>query len=132
MSAPDPESVDPRRLKPGPIRHESLPAKLLEQIEAVHDVVGPYLDISLEQFEVNFMRDSHPEKEVAVWCIITTAWIDYHEQHLDDEYLSAEEEKKLLGALILISTGVDDVEALQVSADVGTKLLACYNALGQE
>ena len=61
----EPEHVDPKRLRPGPIRNESLPPELLEQIKAVFDVVGPYISMTLEQFEVGFMRDTHPESEVA-------------------------------------------------------------------
>jgi hypothetical protein len=132
MTTPDPEPVDLSKLRPGPIRHESLPPELLEHIEAIHDVVGPYLDTTLEQFEIGFMRDTHPENEVVVWCSITAAWIAYHEKYLGDKMLPDEEEKGLLGALIAISTGVDDVEKLRVSADVGRKLLACYAQLGQE
>jgi hypothetical protein len=120
-------TIDPKQLRPGPIRHKSLSPKLLEPVRAVYDVIGPYLGTTLEQFEIGFMRDANPADEVAVWCSITVAWIAYHEQHLDNEYLPDEDEKKLLDALIAISTGVDDVEALCVSADVGRKLLACYD-----
>lgn len=77
------------------------------------------------------MRDANPADEVAVWCSITAAWIAYHEQHLGDELLP-DEEKKLIGALISISTGVEDVDVLGVPPDVGRKLLACYDELGQE
>lgn len=132
MNTPDPEPVDLSKLKPGPIRHESLSPELLEHVHAIYDVIGPYVSGSLEQFEIGFMRDAHPETEVAVWVSITAAWIAYHEQYLDNEYQSDEEEKKLIGALIAISTGVDDVEALGVPEDVGQKLLACYDALGEE
>ena len=58
--------------------------------------------------------------------------MDYHRQHLGDELLPDEDEKKLIAALIAISTGVEDVEALDVAADVGRKLLDCYDALGEE
>ncbi len=136
MNTPDPEPVDLSKLQPGPIRNKSLPPELLEHVQAIYDVVGPYLDMTLEQFEIGFMRDAHPESEVAVWCSITAAWIAYHEQHLDDEYLADEDEKQLIAALVVISTGaytgVDDVDALGVPADVGQKLLACYYALGEE
>lgn len=132
MNTPDPEPVDLSKLKPGPIRHESLPPELLEHVHAIYDVVGPYVSDSLEQFEIGFMRDAHPESEVAVWCNITAAWIAYHEQYLDNEYLPDEDEKKLIGALIAISTGVEDVVALGVAPDVGQELLACYNAVGEE
>jgi len=132
MTAPDPEPIDLNQLQPGPIRNESLPPELLEHITAIYDVVGPYLDTTLEQFEIGFMRDSHPESEVVVWCSIVAAWIAYHEQYLDDQYLSDEDEKKLIAALIAISTGAEDVKALGVAEDVGTRLLECYDSLGEE
>jgi hypothetical protein len=128
----EPEYVDPSRVRPGPIQHGSLSPELLEHVKAVYDVLGPYLDTTLEQFEVGFMRDARPESEVAVWCSITAAWIAYHEKHLGGELLPDEDEGKLLGALIAISTGVEDVKALGVPADVGRNLLACYNAIGEQ
>jgi hypothetical protein len=127
-----PEPVDPRSLQPGPIRNESLSVELLEQIRAVYDVIGPYLETTLEQFEIGFMRDMHPESEVAVWFSITAAWLNYHEEHLGDELLPEEEEKKLIGALIVISTGAEDVSKFGVAEDVGRKLLKCYDNLGKD
>ena len=47
---PDPEYVDLRRLRPGPIRNESLSPELLDRIKAVFDVIGPYINMTLEQF----------------------------------------------------------------------------------
>ena len=38
----EPEFIDPSKLRPGPIRNESLPPELLDQIKAVFDVIGPY------------------------------------------------------------------------------------------
>lgn len=126
------ENIDPRKLRPGPIRNASLPPELLEAIKAVFDMIGQYLGMTLEQFEVGFMRDMHPEREVALWVSITAAWLAYHEKFLDDENLPAEEEKKLLGALVAISTGVEDVAKLSVPVEVGRKLLQCYDDLGKE
>ena len=130
MNAPEP--IDPKKLRPGPIRNESLPPEMLEQIRAVYDVIGNYVSNSLEQFEISFMRDANPADEVAIWCSITAAWIAYHEEHLGDELLSDEDEKKLLAALISISTGVEDLAVLGVPPDVGRKLLDCYDNLGRE
>ena len=128
----EPEYIDPKQLRPGPIRHESLSPELLERIRAVYDVIGPYLDTNLEKFELNFMRDSHPESEVAIWFGITAAWISYHETYLNSEVLPDEEERKILGALLVISMGVTDVAKMKVSEDVGRKLLECYDRLGQQ
>ena len=122
-----PEFIDPRKLRPRPIRNESLPPELLDQIKAVFDVIGPYIGMTLEQFEVGFMRDMHPENEVALWFRITKAWLAYHEDFLANETLPNEGERKLLGALIAISTGVDDVAKLNVPEEVGHRLVRCYH-----
>lgn len=132
MTLPDPEPIDVNQIRPSPIRHESLPDEFLETVHSIFQIIGPYLGTTLEQFELNFMRDMHPEQEVVIWACITAAWVDYHEQHLSGEMLADEEERKLIAALIAISSGVEDVEAMGVPADVGEKLLACYDALGDE
>jgi hypothetical protein len=128
----EPQYVDPRTLRPGPIRHESLPPDLLGQIKAVYDVIGPCIDMTLEQFEIDFMRDMHPEREVALWCRIAKAWLAYHEDYLGNEALPNEEERKLLGALVAISTGVTDVSKLNVPVEVGRRLFACYDDPSKE
>jgi hypothetical protein len=86
----EPEYVDPKQLRPGPICNKSLPSELLEQIKALFDLIGPYINLTLEQFEIGFMRDMHPESEVALWCSITAAWLAYHEKYLNDETLPDE------------------------------------------
>jgi hypothetical protein len=122
----EPEHVDLSQLRPGPICHESLPPALLEQIKAVFDVIGPYIGMTLKQFEIGFMRDRHPESEVALWCRITKAWLAYHEDFLQNQTQPDEEERKLLGALIAISTGMGDVLKLNAPAEVGRRLVQCY------
>jgi hypothetical protein len=128
----EPEHVDPKDLRLGPIRHKTLPPQLLEQIKAIFDVIGSYTGMTLEQFEIGFMRDMHPDREVAVWCAITAAWLAYHEKFLGDEMLPDDEERNLLGALIAISTGVRDVAKLNVPGEIGRRLLQCYDDLGKE
>jgi hypothetical protein len=128
----EPEYVDPNELRAEPIRQQSLPDDLLERIRAVYGVVGPYLNTTLERFEIGFMWDADPASQVALWGSITSGWIDYHEKHLGYELLPDEDEKKLLAALVAISTGVEDAEALGLPTDVGRKLMACYGALGKD
>jgi hypothetical protein len=122
----EPEYIDPKKLRPGPIRHESLAPELLAQLGAVFEAVGPYLNMTLEQFELGFMRNAHPEREIAIWCRIAKAWLAYHEDFLGSEWLPREEEKKLIGALLLISMGVKGLEKLNVPPDVARRLMWCY------
>ena len=126
------EHGDPSQLRPGQIRHGSLPPELLEQIKAVYDVIGHYIGRTLEQFEISFMRDTDPESEVALWCSIVAAWLVYHEKFLEDETLPDEDERKMLGALIAIPTGVEDVLKLSVPVEVGRRLHQCYDDLSKE
>ena len=128
----EPENIDLSQIQLGPIRHKSLPPELLEQVEAVYEAVGPYLDMTLEQFEIGCMRDLRPEIEVAVWCSIVAAWLIYHERYLDEQLQPKAVEKQLVAALIAISTGMEDANGLGVTADVGRKLLACYDELVSE
>ena len=128
----EPEYVDPSQLRPGLIRHESLPPELLDQIKAVFDVIGPFTAMTLEQFEIGFMRDMHPQREVAVWFRITKAWLAYHEDFLGNDRLPNEEERELLGALIAISTGVEDVSELGVPVEIGRRLVQCYDEPARE
>ena len=123
----EPEYVDPSQLRPGPIRHKSLSPGLLDQIKAVFDVIGQYLGMTLEQFEIDFMRDTHPESEIGLWFRITKAWLAYHEDYLGNDTLPNKAERKLLGALIAISTGIEDVSRLNVPVEVGHRLIQCYD-----
>lgn len=123
----DSENMHLSRFRQGPIRNTSLSPELLAQIKAAFDVIGKYLGMPLEEFEIGFMRDMHPESEVALWCRITKAWLAYHEDYLANKTLPNEEERKLLGALITISTGVEDVTKLNVPEEVGRRLIHCYD-----
>ena len=114
------------------IRHESLAPDVIKQMEAVYELIGPYLGQSLEQLEVALMRDSSPEDELVIWVSITGAWDAYHIQYLDDEVLDDDEEKKIVAALIAISTGHQDVSKLPVPEEVGQRLLECYDGLADE
>jgi hypothetical protein len=120
-----PEYGDRPALRSGPIRHATLPPQLVEQIRAVFEVMGPYLETTLEQFEVGFMREMFPEREVACWRSIVAAWLAYKRER---PRVAAQPEKarKVLGALISISTGFDDVSKMPVPPKVGRRLLRLY------
>ena len=118
MTSPDPEYIDLSQVRPGPIRHESLPPELLETVRVVYGVLGRYLNMTLEQFEIGLMRDRTPGDEVAIWGSIAAAWLEYHEKYLGDELLPDKDEKKMIDALISISFGIEDVEMLGATVDV--------------
>jgi hypothetical protein len=69
-----PIEVDAESIKSGPIRNRSLPDPLLRRVKAIHARLKGMYNVNLEQFEVGFMRESHPEREVAVWERIVSAF----------------------------------------------------------
>lgn len=119
------------RMRRGPIRHELLTDDLLEVIGRVHRSIGRYLGISLEQFEIGFMRAESPETEVAVWNTIAAAWDNFHQNHIGRIQLPYSDEQALVAALVGISMGVQRPDLLGITAAVGNRLLACFDeALG--
>jgi hypothetical protein len=117
------------RHAPGPIRHATLSAEILEHIESIYGLIGSYLGVPLETFEISFMRAVSPAAEVAVWCNIAIAWDNYHDRFADGEYLPDGEEKKLLRALVAISLGEDKPEQWGIPEEQGCRLAACYEEL---
>ena len=94
-------------------------------------MLGRYLGMKLEQFEIGFMRDMTPGSEVAIWSSIAAAWDDYHEKHLSGMVKPDAEEIRIVSALIAISAGENDVRKLPVRPAVGFLLLACYDGLSK-
>ena len=125
----NPDPIDPKQVHSRPIRHDSLSIELLDQINVIYAVIGRYVATSLEQFEIGFMRNANPVDEVARWSCITVAWITYHEQHLANVLLSDNVERRLIAALFAIAECVEDVEKLDVPANVGTNLMDCYDGV---
>lgn len=109
-------------------RRDAVPPELYEQIRSIHDVLGPYLNVARDEFESGFVAGESLAEEVDLWLRVTAAWIAYHEEHLNDEPLSAPEEQRLISALIAIASGVSDASKLGVPRDTGEMLLECYHA----
>jgi len=112
---PEIRYVNPKELTPGPIRHESLTGEQTETIRQVYEILSPYLNTSFEQFELNFLRDLHPEREILIWTLIANA-----DQRFRAEYPSAndEEARAAFKGFLLISMGTSrPVEIPQAAWD---------------
>lgn len=127
MNAPEPQSFVQSRMRSGPIRHELLADELLEVIGTVHRMIGKYLGMNLEQFEIGFMRAETPAAEVAMWNSIAMAWDNFQQKYVGRIQLPHNEKKTLIAALVAISMGVQKPELLGVPVTVGNRLLACFD-----
>lgn len=73
-------------IRPGPIRHPTLPPELLKEIQRLWYSVGKAAyggNGTLEEWELGFMRDVHPEREILVWRRIESATERYLMDHPD-------------------------------------------------
>ena len=88
-------------LKQGPIRHEKGLSPLLEEIARfIFSKVGHLVYPTFEQWELGFMRDMHPEREILVWENIARIYDLYVAQHPD-----AVNDEQIVSTIAAISTG---------------------------
>jgi hypothetical protein len=124
-----PMRVETRKLadlKIGPIRHESLSDDVLSAIGTIYSVYGPYSGVTLEEFEVGFMRDADPAREAAVWLNIVWAWETHLRRSPSDRPLSLIQGRRIWGALIALSTGVTDPRRLGVNLRLARRIVESW------
>jgi hypothetical protein len=59
--------INPKDLRPGPIRHPRLAPALTLRIEVVRTTLAEVCPISCEEWLDGFQRDQHPEREIIWW-----------------------------------------------------------------
>jgi hypothetical protein len=113
-------------LKPGSVQHESLPPEMLETLKLLYDSVGRYMDPTREQWELGFMRDANPGREMATWSKIAFAWREYHLRYTGGDRLGEVEEKQIVGFLVMLSMGVANVPESKLPETTKQRLHSCY------
>jgi hypothetical protein len=113
-------------LQAGPVRHDSFDADASAAMKWTYHEVGHYLHLTLEQWELGFMRDANYRSEVALWCRIAIAMRLYRKRYPKETY-GAAREISLVGSLAAISTGVTDHEQLKLDAKTAHQLVRCYS-----
>lgn len=94
-------AVPIKDLKPGPLRHKKGLSPVLERIaRTIYGMVGHFIYPSFEQWELGFMRDMHPWKEVLIWETIARAHGLYLAKHPDADM------KQAVGTIVGISSGM--------------------------
>ena len=89
----------------GPIRHTTLPDGLLARIKAVYDLWGPHTNLTLEQFEIGFMRDVTLTREIVIWERIVKPAVNCRDKYLAGKNLSVKEQGPIFHSILFISMG---------------------------
>jgi hypothetical protein len=105
------KKVRAAELEPGPLQHKSIPEPLAGLVRGTFPLVGRYIQPTLEQWEVGFMRDVHIGREIRIWAVVAGAFLTFHRRR-NLPLRADEEEKRLVGALLRAGeTAEDDPEA---------------------
>jgi hypothetical protein len=90
-------------LRLGPLRHESIPNDFHRAVEWTYDIVGRYVQPTLEQWELGFMRDTHMGREIGIWILVAGAFQTYHERN-GLPLRSEAEEVKLVSDILAVGS----------------------------
>ena len=82
-------------LRPTPIRHKTLPDKLVERIKKYHTILAEVDPAPPETLIDDFRKDMHPEREVAIWEGIADKY-----QRRVKAWWPVNKKKELLGKLL--------------------------------
>jgi hypothetical protein len=91
-------------IKPGPLRHKRGLSPLLERIaRGIYSKVGHFVYPTFEQWEIGFMRDMHPWKEILIWETIARTYdlylVKYPQANLGENLGG------IVSTIVSISTG---------------------------
>lgn len=94
--------VSTDQIQYGPVRHDTLPPELLARIKPINDWQNQFLfrKVTLEEFELGFMRDRRPDLEVCLW----ERMMDVHQRYMEAH--SGTDAKELFRCIINLSIGM--------------------------
>jgi hypothetical protein len=91
-----------KQLKQGPLQHGGLTPPQQEVARRSFMVAGRFVEPTLEQWELGFMRDMHPDGELALWVVLSVAFQKYlRVHHVKDQ----KQQTRIVAALSIISSG---------------------------
>ena len=117
---------DLKKMKQGPIRHTGLDPFLTAWARTLFDRVGHHLYPAFEQWELGFMRDTHPEREIFVWEGIARAYEQYLTDHPETDA------RKLAGCMSAISMGGRFQEETEETEAMRTVFQGIWNRMIDE
>ena len=115
----------------GPIRHPELPAALIERIRRLEETFVEIYPVTHEEWLDGFKRDANPEREIAIWEYMASAYT----QFLSTGNFDTDTRKEMLGVLLTRSSSAD-VESLffnlkHLTEKQARSLLLLYEAAPQ-
>lgn len=102
--------VDPSTIQPSPTRHDAISEPLLARIRELQRVFSEVYPLSMDEWSEGFRRDRDPEREVAIWEAMASAYSSF----TTNRTLEFEAKREALGFLLQRSAG--DEQSVLASA----------------
>jgi hypothetical protein len=109
-------------IKPGPLRHKNGLSPLLERIaRTIYAKVGHFVYPAFEQWELGFIRDIHPWKELLIWEAIARTHDFYLAKHPDADM------QQVVGTIVGFSTGMVSENPTEAEKELRTLFAEACN-----
>ena len=69
--------IDPNKLEAGPIRHTNLTEDQTSRVQSIQKIFSEVDPSPIEKWMEDFKRDANPERELAMWEGMATAYATY-------------------------------------------------------
>ncbi|MGC3945107.1 MAG: hypothetical protein QM762_11430 [Chryseolinea sp.] len=96
-------------IKPGQIVHDTLSKEQLGKIKRIHNAFSEVMKSSLAETIDNFKRDQHPDREIAIWLMMATAY----EQFAVNKHIEEYDKKLEAFELLLMRSMATESEVLE-------------------
>lgn len=100
--------IDPNKLEAGPVRHTNLTEDQTSRIQRVQKIFSEVDPSPIEKWMEDFKRDTNPERELAIWEGMATAYATY----IASNSLTLAGKKEVF-QVVLLRSGASDDEVLK-------------------
>ena len=100
--------MDPKKVEPGPIRHTNLTEEQMSRVQRVQKIFNEVDPSPLEKWVEDFKRDVNPDRELAIWEEMATAY----ETFTSSRSLTPDGKKEVFQVVLMRSAAADE-EALK-------------------
>ena len=102
--------IDPSMLEIGPIRHDTLSESLIARIHELQPVFAEVYPRTMEEWIDGFKHDLRPEREVAIWEAMASAYSSF----ITNRTLTSDARHEVFG--FLLQRSMDDKRSVLASA----------------
>jgi hypothetical protein len=102
------QSIDPKKVEPGPIRHANLTDEQISRVQRVQIIFSEVDPSPVEKWIEDFKRDVSPDRELAIWEEMASAY----ETFTGSKSLTSDGKKEVFQVVLMRSAAPED-EALK-------------------